>query len=84
LPGAGQRSADPRFAGGLCIYDASEPWGPWSTAYFAETWDLAPGETAGIPTKWISADGLSLHLVFSGEDHFSVRRGTLSVSSGRR
>lgn len=75
---------DPRFAGGLGIYDAPEPWGPWTTAYFAETWDVAPGETAGIPTKWISADGLAFHLVFSGEDHFSVRRGTLSVSPTRR
>jgi len=68
---------DPRFAGGLGIYDAPEPWGPWTTAYFAETWDVAPGETAGIPTKWIGADGLSFYLVFSGEDHFSVRRGEL-------
>ncbi|HEX7447829.1 MAG TPA: hypothetical protein VF306_09810, partial [Pirellulales bacterium] len=70
---------DPRFAGGLAIYDAPEPWGPWTTAYFAERWDVAPGETASIPTKWISPDGLSFHLVFSGEDSFSVRRGTLSV-----
>ena len=68
---------DPRFAGGLGIYDAPEPWGPWTTAYFAETWDVAPGETAGIPTRWIGADGLSFYLVFSGEDHFSVRRGEL-------
>lgn len=68
LPGG-----DPRFAGGLGIYDAPEPWGPWSTAYFAERWDVAPGETASIPTKWISADGRSLQLVFSGEDCFSLR-----------
>ncbi len=79
LPGS-----DPRYAGGLGIYDAPEPWGPWGAAYFAEAWDVAPGETAGIPTKWISADGLSFHLVFSGEDHFSVRRGTLSISPARR
>ncbi|HVA47302.1 MAG TPA: hypothetical protein VNH11_13115 [Pirellulales bacterium] len=30
-----------------------------TTAYFAEKWDVAPGETAGIPTKWMSADGLT-------------------------
>ncbi len=70
---------DPRFAGGLGIYDAPEPWGPWTTAYFAATWDVAPGETAGIPTKWISEDGLTIHLVFSGEDHFSVRKARLSM-----
>jgi hypothetical protein len=71
---------DPRFSGGLGIYDAPEPWGPWTTAYFAETWDVAPGETAGFPTKWISSDGLSIHLVFSGEDCFSVRRAKIVVN----
>lgn len=70
---------DPRFAGGLGIYDAPEPWGPWTTAYFAETWDVAPGETASIPTKWIVPDGRSFHLVFSGDDCFSVRRGELVI-----
>ena len=70
---------DPRYAGGLGIYDAPEPWGPWTTAFFAESWDVGPGETAGIPTKWISGDGATLHLVFSGDDCFSVRRGTLEV-----
>jgi hypothetical protein len=70
---------DPRFAGGLGIYDAPEPWGPWTTAFFVETWDVGPGETAGVPTKWIDADGLGLHLVFSGNDCFSVRQATLSV-----
>ena len=43
-------------------------------------WDVGPGETASIPTKWISSDGLQVHLVFSGDDCFSVRRGTLSVA----
>jgi CubicO group peptidase (beta-lactamase class C family) len=71
---------DPRFSGGLGIYDAPEPWGPWSTAYFAEAWDVAPGETASIPTKWIASDGLSFYLVFSGEDCFSVRRATLTIA----
>ena len=56
-----------------------EPWGPWTTAFFAETWDVGPGETAGIPTKWIDPDGLGLRLLFSGNDCFSVRRATLSV-----
>lgn len=71
---------DPRYAGGFGIYDAPEPWGPWTTAYFAETWDVGPGETAGIASKWISADGATLHLVFSGNDCFSVRRGTLRIA----
>jgi hypothetical protein len=64
----------PRFEGGFGIYDAAEPWGPWTTAFFAERWDVGPGETSSIPPKWISADGRTAHLVFSGNDAFSVRR----------
>ncbi len=71
---------DPRFRGGFGIYDAPEPWGPWSTAYFTETWDVGPGETSSFPTKWMSADGKTLHLVFSGDDSFSVRRAVLETA----
>jgi len=45
--------------------------------FFTEDWDVGPGETGGFPVKWMSADGRSVHLVFSGDDHFSVRQGTL-------
>lgn len=71
----------PRFQGGFGIYDAPEPWGPWTTVFFTEEWDVGPGETSSFPTKWMSADGKSLWLVFSGDDHFSVRKGTL-VTAG--
>ncbi len=70
----------PRFQGGFGIYDAPEPWGPWTTAYFTNDWDVGPGETGSIPTKWMSADGRTLHLVFSGGDAFSVRRATLTIA----
>lgn len=65
----------PRFQGGFGVYDAPEPWGPWTTAFFTQEWDVGPGETASFPVPWISADGLMVHLVFSGDDHFSVRQG---------
>ena len=70
---------DTRFAGGLGIYDAPEPWGPWTTVFATDAWDVGPGETAGFPTKWISPDGCTLHLVSSGDDCFSVRRATLKL-----
>jgi CubicO group peptidase (beta-lactamase class C family) len=70
---------DPRFAGGLGIYDAPEPWGPWTTVYHTEAWDVGPGETSSFPTKWMSADGTVLYLVFSGEDTFSVRKATITL-----
>ncbi len=69
---------DTRFQGGFGIYDAPEPWGPWTTAYFTERWDTGPGETCSIPSKWMATDGRVIHLVFSGEDCFSVRRATLT------
>ncbi len=71
--------ADPdgRFAGGLGVYEAPEPWGPWRTVYFTQRWDVGPGESGRFPTKWMSADGRTLHLVFSGDDSFAVRRADL-------
>ena len=70
-------SRGPRFQGGIGIYDAPEPWGPWTTVFFTKNWDVGPGESSSIPTKWISDDGTTIHLVSSGDDCFSVRRGTL-------
>jgi CubicO group peptidase (beta-lactamase class C family) len=72
LPGA-----DARFEGGFAVYDAPEPWGPWTRAYFTERWDVGPGESSSFPTKWMNAAGTTVHLVFSGEDAFSVRRATI-------
>ena len=74
LPGG-----DARFRGGFGIYDAPEPWGPWATVQFTEEWDVGPGESSSFPTKWMSDDGRTVHLVFSGDDSFSVRQATLSV-----
>ena len=69
----------PRFRGGFGVYDAPEPWGPWTTLYFAGEWDMGPGETQSFPPKWMSEDGREMHLVFSGDDAFSVRRLTLET-----
>jgi CubicO group peptidase (beta-lactamase class C family) len=79
---ASKDSRGPRFQGGFGVYDAPEPWGPWTTVYFTEEWDVGPGETSSFPPKWMSADGRSLHLVFSGDDCFSVRQATLTLSTG--
>src|SRR5205814_786500 len=43
--------------------------------------DVSPGETCSFPTKWMSADGKTLHLVFSGGDCFAVRRATLTTAN---
>jgi hypothetical protein len=75
-----EEDADTRFEGGFGIYDAPEPWGPWTTAYFTKEWDTGPGETGSLPTKWMldshsdSKNGKICYLVFSGNDYFSVRK----------
>jgi hypothetical protein len=71
-------------AGGLnqfSIYDAPEPWGPWTTVYYTENWGVAAGESQHIPSKWISADGKTFYMVFSGGDSFSVRKATLTLAT---
>jgi hypothetical protein len=68
------RSGEPEDRTGLAVYDAPEPWGPWTTAFYSETWDVPPGETAGFPSKWISPDGLTAWLVFAGDDSFAMRK----------
>jgi hypothetical protein len=79
LPG-GESDPDPRFRGGLAIFDGPEPWGPWTTVFFTPAWDVGPGETCSFPTKWMKEDGKELHLVFSGDDQFSVRKATLELA----
>jgi hypothetical protein len=70
---------DTRFAGGFGIFDAPEPWGPWTTVYYTTKWDVGPGETCSFPNKWMSPDGKTIHLLFSGDDAFSVRKATLQI-----
>ena len=78
-PRGSEDRGDTRFKGGFAVYDAPQPWGPWTTAYSTQQWDVGPGEHGDFPAKWMSADGRELYLVFSGDDAFSVRRARLTV-----
>jgi hypothetical protein len=68
------------------IFDAPEPWGPWTTVAYYQNWlsqDFKFGFT--FNQKWMSADGLTLYMVFSGEsvyDSFNVIRGTITLAGG--
>ena len=74
------------------IYDAPEPWGPWTTVYYIEQWEGEQlsttnggwGESQHIPSKWISSDGKAFYLIFAGDDSFAVRKVTLVVSRFHR
>ena len=47
------------------IFDAPEPWGPWTTAFTTDDWGLGGTHGYRLPAKWISADGRSMTLIFS-------------------
>jgi CubicO group peptidase (beta-lactamase class C family) len=67
-------------AGAWGLYDAPEPWGPWTTVLHRQ-WDVAGTHGYRLPAKWISADGLTMTLVFSGvkpNDAFCTRTLTLA------
>ena len=50
------------------LYEGPAPWGPWHLVHYDPNWE---GEHVAylpqIPGKWLSADGLSGTLVFSGD-----------------
>ena len=52
--------------GGWGIFDAPEPWGPWTTAFHTDYWGLGGTHGYRLPSKWIGPDGDEMTLVFSG------------------
>jgi hypothetical protein len=73
--------------GTLGIFDAAEPWGPWTAVAYYDNWLDLKGTGAkrqmlfiNIPTKWISADGKTLWVIFTGgRDRFNLVQATLSL-----
>lgn len=73
--------------GKLSIFDAPEPWGPWTTVAYYNNW-AGFGTTESLfytlPSKWISADGNTVWIVFSSVgllDAFNLVKGTLTLKS---
>ena len=63
-------------AGEWGLFDAPEPWGPWTQAPGIEAWGIAGTHGYRLPAKWIGTDGLAMTLVFSGtgaNDAFCTR-----------
>lgn len=62
-------SAQGQTVGETGLFDAPEPWGPWSTIDYKQNWgSFGNRESLGVdfPTKWISRDGRTMWAVFSG------------------
>ena len=78
--------------GGMGIYDAPEPWGPWTTVAYYDSWrgmaNSGEGLTCSFPRKWMSADGKTMWCVFSvyssggagdAHDRFNLIKTTLTL-----
>lgn len=63
---------DDTHAGCFGLFDAPEPWGPWTTVAYQENWGAPHVEATAFywnfPTKWESVDGSAFTLVFTGKD----------------
>ena len=77
-------------AGGWGLYDAPEPWGPWTTAFHTDYWGLGGTHGYRLPAKWIGPNATEMTLVFSGVqlpnisyDAFCVRRMKLELRANR-
>lgn len=69
--------------GHLAIYDAPEPWGPWTTVLFQQ--DTSRWGTKVVVfnfvNKWLSADGRQFVLVYTRNDHWASIAGEFLMSN---
>jgi hypothetical protein len=63
---------DATHVGKFGLFDAPEPWGPWTTVAYDDAWGKDHVEVSAFywnfPTKWLSADGQQFTLVFTGKN----------------
>jgi hypothetical protein len=74
------------YKGNLGIFDAPEPWGPWTSVTYITSFGNPRIEPTtffwNFANKWLSADGRSFVLIFTGggsNDSWNTVRGTLSI-----
>ncbi|MBN1911896.1 MAG: hypothetical protein JW818_19295, partial [Pirellulales bacterium] len=68
----------------LGIFDAPNPWGPWTVAAYEADWGAPENRFApNIPAKWIGDDGTAFYLLYScipnGPYQFNVQRCTVKL-----
>lgn len=64
----------------LTLFEAPEPWGPWSVFYKDDNWGVSGGYNPSFPTKWMSEDGKTMWMVYSGSEedyNFTLQKITL-------
>jgi hypothetical protein len=82
--------------GQLGVFDAAQPWGPWTTVAYDDSWGnmgtAGFGLNCDFPQKWMSTDGLTMWSIFSvygdgakkgvnGHDKFNLARAKLVLLS---
>jgi hypothetical protein len=72
------------------LFDAPEPWGPWTTIAYEEEWGNGHVEVSAFywnfPAKWQSADGERFTMVFTGKnanDSWNTVQGRFVQKSGK-
>ena len=69
-----------KYYGHIGVYEAPEPWGPWSTVLFANAWKtgLQTGKKSvfwNFSNKWASFDGKKFVMVYTDNDEFALIKG---------
>ncbi|MHC4400055.1 MAG: DUF4185 domain-containing protein [Planctomycetota bacterium] len=84
--------------GQLGVFDAPQPWGPWTTVAYDESWGNMGLEGHGLncdfPQKWMEPDGRTMWCIFSvygsgakqgvnAHDRFNLVKATLTLHAKR-
>ncbi len=77
-----------RRSGGRSSFHAPRPWGPWTSVTYQSGWGAGNIQTStffwNFANKWLSADGKSFTLVFTGvsnNDSWNTVRGSFTVAA---
>jgi hypothetical protein len=73
------------FEGHLGVFDAPEPWGPWTTVGYYSGWGGFKGTFFwNVSNKWLEDGGKLLHVIFTGTgrfDSFNLIRGRITLKT---
>jgi Domain of unknown function (DUF4185) len=68
LTSAHQTGSGATHTPALGVFDAPEPWGPWTVVYYSDTFSGGYAFHHKFPTKWMSQDGTTMWLLYSGSN----------------
>jgi hypothetical protein len=76
------------FQGRIGMHDAPEPWGPWNTFHYANSFGQGSIDQNtffwNLSNKWLSADGRDFVLIFTGigsNDSWNTVQGRFTVGN---